>query len=775
MRFSYRLILSLIVALTAISLVFATYQAGAEMQALRDDVQLHALELAEGQQRSAQSRLERGSQSDLQALVDRFQNHERLAGVAVFDTHGQAVAVTPGLATRLLSPPGAITQALQQGRGEGQFFRLGGEPMHVFALPLRSRDQVIGALAVFHNVSYISARRLAIWHHTMASTAAQILLMVCITLLIVRWSLARPLRRMAQWLHDLRTGATPSEGEPPKEEMFRPITSEVARLATVLHAARDAAHEEARLREAAQSIWTPERLRISVLQKLNGSRLFAVSNREPYEHMRRGNSIVWSVPASGLVTALEPVLRACNGTWVAQGTGEADRDVIDANGRLRVPPDDPQYTLRRVFLTKEEEDGFYLGFANEGLWPLCHIAHTRPIFRVEDWDYYRTVNQKFADALLHEMEGEQNPLVLAQDYHFALLPRMIKERRPDARVAVFWHIPWPNPETFGICPWRTELLDGMLGADLIGFHIQAHCNNFLETVDRSLESRVDWEHFAVNRRDHLTAVRPFPISVAFSGEKAAPVSAVASYQERAALFRQLGLQEVEYLGLGVDRVDYTKGIPERFRGIERFLELHPSYRKRFTFVQIGAPSRTNIKRYKDLMSEVEAEAERVNERFAAGNWKPIVFLNRHHSHEEIKSYYRAADFCLVTSLHDGMNLVAKEYAAARSDEQGALILSRFTGASHELVDALVVNPYDADELAKAIDTALIMPPEERKARMQRLRTQIREYNVYRWAGSLISELAGIRLETAETQPAVTAPPSAENGRNHTIYAKTAAK
>jgi trehalose-6-phosphate synthase len=749
MRLSYRLILSLIIGVTAVSLVFVMYQTGAEMQALKDDVERRALVLAESEQTPVETLLQSGSTHELQAVVDRFKNHEQLAGVAVYDAKGQPVAITSGLASRLAATPKAVGLALQGGSGRGDFLKLGGDPVHIFALPLRSETGVIGAIAIVHDVGYFSSRQAAIWRHALATVAAQTLLIACITILVVRWSLGKPLRRMAHWLRDLRTGNVSADGAPPEEGLFGPLTSEVTQLATSLTAARAAAQEEARLRDTAQSQWTPERLRIYVQTKLNGSRLFAVSNREPYEHLYKGNSIVCSVPASGLVTALEPVLRACNGTWVAQGTGDADREAADENGRLRVPPDHPQYTLRRVWLTEEEEEGFYFGFANEGLWPLCHIAHTRPLFRAADWDHYRNVNQKFAAALLEEMEGEQYPVVLVQDYHFALLPRMIKEVRPDARVAIFWHIPWPNPEAFGICPWQRELLDGMLGADLIGFHIQAHCNNFLETVDRAVESRVDWEHFAVNRQDHLTAVRPFPISVAFNGESSEVTK--PPHVERAEIFRQLGV-EATFLGLGVDRVDYTKGIPERFRGIERFLEKCPSYRGKLTFVQIGAPSRTHIKRYQDFTIEVEAEADRINQRFKTGEWKPIVFLNRHHSHEEIKPYYRAADFCLVTSLHDGMNLVAKEYIASRPDEQGSLILSRFTGASHELLDALVVNPYDTEELADAIHTALVMLPDEKRARMHRMRALVKEHNVYRWAGSLIGELASIRLETVEPAP-----------------------
>ena len=354
----------------------------------------------------------------------------------------------------------------------------------------------------------------------------------------------------------------------------------------------------------------------------------------------------------------------------------------------------------------EEEDGYYYGFANEGLWPLCHMAHTRPTFRASDWEYYNKVNARFADALAEEMAGEEHPVVLIQDYHFALLPRMMKERMPHARIAIFWHIPWPNPEAFSICPWQQELLDGLLGADLIGFHVQAHCNNFLSTVDRVLEARVDWEHFSVKRKDHWSSVLPFPISVEFLETAETPAKSNAA-EERSALIAELGI-EASFLGVGVDRVDYTKGILERFQAVEAFLESHPRYQEKFTFIQIGAPSRSHIQRYADFQKEVEAEANRINERFQRGKWRPIVFLNRQHTRQEVLRYYRAAHLCMVTSLHDGMNLVAKEYVAARQDERGVLILSRFTGAARDLRDAIIVNPYDIQSTGEAIAQALEM-------------------------------------------------------------------
>ena len=386
------------------------------------------------------------------------------------------------------------------------------------------------------------------------------------------------------------------------------------------------------------------------------------------------------------------------------------------------------------------------------MWPLCHIAHTRPTFRPDDWLQYQQANRKFADAVLQEMAGQETPIVLAQDYHFALLPRMVKDARPDARVAIFWHIPWPNPEVFGICPWQRELVDGLLGADLIGFHTQTHCNNFLETVDRALEALTEWDRFAVNRQGHVTRVRPYPISVAFPNGKP-PVEYRSSGEERARLCEELGI-EASLLGVGVDRVDYTKGILERFRGIERFVEMNPAYHRRFSFAQIGAPSRTDIPRYQQFLDEVTAEAERINARFQSGKWKPIVFLKRHHSHQEIERYYRAASVCMVSSLHDGMNLVAKEFIAARQDEHGVLILSTFAGAALELTDALQVNPYDVQQVAAAILRALEMPDDEQAARIRRMRTTVKDHNVFRWAANLLSDLTDIRIEPPERPESV---------------------
>ena len=745
---SLRLIVSLILGIALVSSAFSYYEVLVEKRALRTDLEHRAALLAESLAGNAERIWSLGSERDLQRLVERFGNREHLLGIAIYNNDGGLIAITPDLQSALISIPQAVGKAMHDGQEGSEFFRLGARSAYILVSPLHENDRVIGCLAVVEDASFIRAQILRVWQRSFLRTLAQGFLIVLITILILRWTMTGPLARAAQWMRALRTGKTSFRHEIPDLAIFRPLAREVATMAESLTQARSAAATEARLRDAGESIWTAERLSVQVRTRLKDARLFVVSNREPYIHRRNGKNIDVVVPASGLVTALEPILNACNGTWFAHGSGDADAEVVDSNDQVRVPPEDPRYTLHRIWLTKEQEEGYYYGFANEGLWPLCHIAHTRPLFRAEDWAHYQDVNQKFADALLREAKDIRNPVVLVQDYHFALLPRLIKEQRPDARVAIFWHIPWPNPEAFGICPWQRQLVDGLLGADLVGFHVQSHCNNFLHTVDRTVESRVDWEHFSVLRKGSRTLVRPFPISVEIGDGPPDDADRALTYLERPALIRNLGV-EATFIGVGVDRIDYTKGILERFLAIERMLEKWPSYQGKFTFIQIGAPSRTHIKRYHDLQAEVEAEAERINWRFQSGKWKPIVFLGRQHSHKEIDTYYRIADLCMVTSLHDGMNLVAKEFLAARADESGVLVLSQFTGAARELRDALLINPYDIDQTANAIRIALEMEPEEKRLRMQRMRRVVKENNIYRWAGNLITELSEVRLEVEE--------------------------
>jgi len=606
----------------------------------------------------------------------------------------------------------------------------------------------MGWNASTEGVLAVSRPGFTLWRHLFLPVVVpQLVWIAVITIVVLHLAVVGPIARTATWMRAFRSGHLVGAPDSPEPGMLASISAEAAGLAQSLVRARQSAEREAQLRDDGESTWTAERLRAHVRGRVRRGALFVVSNREPYMHVRRGTRVDVVVPASGLVTALEPILRACNGTWIAHGSGNADRMHVDSHDRLRVPPDQPEYALRRVWLTAEEEAGYYNGFANEGLWPLCHIAHTRPIFRASDWVCYQAANRHFADAVLDEMRDVESPTLLVQDYHCALIAASIKRARPDARVALFWHIPWPNPEAFGICPWHRELLDGLLGADLIGFHTPTHCHNFLASVDRAVESTIEWEHSTVQRQGHVTQVRPFPISVD------APLASPAELPEaaRAAVQKRLGL-DTEFLGLGVDRVDYTKGIVERFKGIERFLEKWERYRGRFTFVQVASPSRVDVKRYEELIREVTAEAARINMRFKTATWQPIVLRLQHHSHSEINRLYRAADVCVVTSLHDGMNLVAKEFVAARADEGGVLILSQFAGASRELRDAMIINPYNAEQIADALRLSLEMTSDEQSARMRAMRRVVGEYNVYRWAAALIGDLSDLRIDGASRVP-----------------------
>ena len=434
-------------------------------------------------------------------------------------------------------------------------------------------------------------------------------------------------------------------------------------------------------------------------------------------------------------------MRACSGVWIAHGSGSADREVVDAHDRVGVPADRPAYQIRRVWLTPEQEKGYYYGFANEGLWPLCHIAHVRPIFRTSDWERYREVNRLFAKTVVEEA-ASSDPIVLVQDYHFALLPRMIREALPNATIVTFWHIPWPNPEAFAICPWREELLDGLLGSSILGFHTQFHCNNFVDTVDRTLEARVDRETFNVSYRGTLTAVKRYPISIEWP--LSPELTATPVDECRREVRQRHGLPATHAIGVGIDRLDYTKGIEERLRAVERLLEVHPEWIGRFTFIQVAAPTRGRIEEYQHYEARIRALVESISARFAGNTPPPILLLVAHHEPDKVYQYYRAADLCFVSSLHDGMNLVAKEFVASRDDERGVLVLSRFTGAARELPEALIVNPYDTDQCANALAVALAMPVGEQRARMRLMRGLIEEYNVFRWTGRMLIDAAGMR-------------------------------
>jgi len=486
--------------------------------------------------------------------------------------------------------------------------------------------------------------------------------------------------------------------------------------------------------------WNKEKLFSLVREKLGDTAFIAISNREPYVHSVSGDEITWNSPVSGLVTALDPVMRASGGTWIAQGTGNADKKVVDENDRIAVPPDNPEYTLRRIWLTKEDVDGFYLGFSNEGLWPLCHVTFTPPTWVDSEWETYQKVNGIFADAVIQEVAGRK-AAVLVQDYHFALLSRLIKEKDPGLTVGQFWHIPWPNHEVFRTCPWHLEVLDGMLGNDLMGFHIQSFCDNFMDAAERLLGAEVDRAKSTVTYKNKTTLVQPFPISVDFDGiSKSAGDPAVE--EEMKSLRKELNL-EGKFVGIGMDRIDYTKGIPERLMSLEKLLDDNPQYVGKIVFIQAGMPSRTDIETYKNLMDRTDRIANRINEKYGTDSWKPVVMLTRQLTPASLNALRRLGDFCVVSSLHDGMNLVAKEYVAARNDEDGVLILSKYTGAASEMTDALLINPFDIAEFSRKIKEAIEMPEEERKRRMKRMRQVVSENNIYRWGAEHVLSLISL--------------------------------
>jgi trehalose 6-phosphate synthase len=608
-------------------------------------------------------------------------------------------------------------------------------PLHVSANRIASADEsAVGELVIVHDMSPIARRSADTKKYVLYLFAAIATVVALITVVIAEISWRGWVAGMKALVKGETLLRSPVGWKSAAPEL-RPIARDLQALVLDLEAERHS-------RDESQTSWGPDALRRILRQDLKGDEVLIVSNREPYIHTRRKDNVIEiQRPASGLVTALEPIVRATSGTWIAHGAGSADRDTVDKHDHVMVPPDHPAYRIRRVWLSQEEEQGYYFGFANEGLWPLCHIAHTRPTFRTQDWDHYRNVNQRFADIVADEARSE-DPIILVQDYHFALLPRMVRERLPRATIITFWHIPWPNPEAFGILPWREEVLEGMLGSSILGFHTQFHCNNFFDTVDRFLEARVDRETFTISYGGNPTEVRRYPISIEWPPAALQLQGPVPEC--RSQVRSRFGVAPEVKLGVGVDRLDYTKGILERFAAIERLLELEPRWVGQFSFIQVAAPSRSSIDEYQNLDARVRGLAARINERFGRPGYEPIILRIEHHDAAQVYELYRAAELCYVSSLHDGMNLVAKEFVAARDDEQGVLILSQFTGAARELAESLIVNPYDIEQSAAAMHLALTMSPEEQRARMRSMRNLVQEFNVYRWAGRMLLDAARMR-------------------------------
>jgi len=731
MRKVYVIVAAAILFASLLASILTINQVNREQLDLTSRLQSRTEVLADSLSESIERSYNYGTTSDVQKVIDKFTHSERLAGLSVFDNMGAIVAGSKNMP--LPEDATFTTMVMDSDQAIGDYVHRSNSTYYVLVTPLHMDGNVVGALAIAQNATYIDISKGDIWRRNAVRLLLQILIFAITIFVLVRWFFLNAISQMVESLQALRRGDSQIDTIQ-SPSFFNPLAGEITKVTKSLRRARQAASDEARMRiEKIDSPWTEDRLREFMKVYAKDRPIFVLSNREPYVHNKTKNRIQWSVPAGGVVTALEPVMEASGGTWIAHGSGNADMDVADKYGKIMVPPDEPKYTLKRVSLTQKEIEGYYVGFSNEALWPLCLMAHTRPLFRSEDWTEYQRVNAKFAKTLLVEIRNIERPIVLVQDYHLALVPEMIKKSRPDALVAIFWHIPWPSAAQFNICPWRRELLRGMLNADLVGFHTQQHCNNFIETVGNEIESRIDYEQFAIFRGAHKTAIKPFPISVAFPG------SAEGHPEPSNKVIDALGIRG-EHLVLGVDRLDYTKGILERFKGVEFFLEANPTYLENLTLLQIASPSRENVAQYREFAIRVTEEAERINKRFGTNNWKPIVLEKRNYSHDDLIHLYQLANVCLITSLHDGMNLVTKEYAAARNDESGVLILSQFAGASRDLNGALLINPYSAEETSAAIHTALVMPKTEQQRRMRMMRTSVSDYNIYRWSAELIKAL-----------------------------------
>ena len=666
---------------------------------------------------------------DLRHLLVELARDERILAAAACGRDLSLLASTPDL------PPGVSCDlarrrtVMAKGHpsadgGWSEALTLPGGPVQVDAVSMvDDMGMARGLLLLAHDLSFAERREATSRRFILGAFALLALAATGVTIASARLS-------WRDWSNEIRRFLKGGSNRPE----FEPILGDVRQLVDRIIEEREIDQEG--------GAWTANRLKLTLRRHLHGEKVVIVANREPYIHQRRGNAgIAVLHPASGLVTALEPVMRACSGVWIAHGAGSADRETADAAGRLLVPPGEGVYRLRRVWLSPAEEKGYYYGFSNEGLWPLCHLADTRPVFRSQDWSHYEEVNRKFVDALCAEVDAE-DPIVLVQDYHFALVPQLVRDRLPRATIITFWHIPWPNAERFGICPRRIEVLQGLLGSSILGFHTQFHCNNFMDSVHRFLEARIDRDRNAVVQQGRATLVRSYPISLEWPVRWLAALPPVSDC--RSAVRAELGLAPDALLGLGVDRLDYTKGIEERLLAVERALERFPALRGRFTFVQLAAPSRTEIDRYRQLAARVADAADRINRRWGTSRYQPVRLLQAHHEPPAVFRYYRAADLCYVSSLHDGMNLVAKEFVAAREDDRGVLVLSEFTGAARDLTEALIVNPYDIDAASAALARALSMSPEEQRERMRSMRAFVAEFNVYRWAGRMLVDAARLR-------------------------------
>jgi trehalose-6-phosphate synthase len=700
----------------------------------RADVELRAQLVMHTMEEPITELVEKGNESKLKGYLAKITADERLLAVLVCRPNGTTIYKSE-------RAPGAVScdAEVEQHAAASHILQLPSGSVQVSRFDFDAAEPTPFRVLMVHDLSFVDRRQRTARDFVLVFIGISVLLLA---LLIVLFAWLQ-LRRWAQVLiGDIRGKRFLDNAHSPRASL--PILTQVRKVLAE-------AEEKQRLEIDFRENWTPQALQQVVREHLDSAQVIIVSNREPYIHSYDANhQPVVSVPASGMVTALEPIMRACSGVWVAHGAGSADRATVDRYDQIQVPPDDPSYTLRRVWLSEEQEQGYYYGFSNEGLWPLCHLAYVRPAFRASDWHYYEEVNAKFAEVVAAEATSD-SPVILIQDFHFALLPHLIRARIPKATVALFWHIPWPNAETFGVCPWKREMLTHMLSADILGFHTRYHCQNFLESVDRFVECQIDREHMTVTLQGHVCRVAPYPISIEWPPRWLARLPDVAAC--RSAVRERYRIPDGVTVGLGVERWDFTKGIIERFQALETLLDRNPRHRGRICLLQIAAPSRGQLPAYQALQTHTYSEVERINAKFAEGDWRPIVLIDQHQEPIRVFELYRAADFCLVNSLHDGMNLVAKEFVAARDDEDGVLILSTFAGASRELAEAVLINPFDVSETASAMEIAMRMGRDERRSRMSLMRRTVKENNVYRWAGRMLMDAA--RLRQRQSLPSVT--------------------
>lgn len=729
MRMAVRFVLPLLLLLGGLSWAAAPLVGDLIERWFRADVEMRSRLVFNSIQDTVTGLVETGDHRKIAQLFERITLDERMLALGLCLPDGRLVNPSKSW------PKGVHCPASDKPGPDFNVVHLDSGSILSATFPLPAAEGAHhGRLVILHDLRFIERRSSSAETYLAVFLALLALGVATVTVLTARVTLRG-------WVKAVRRGVVAQPGAVESADLapeVAPLIREMRQMLRDLEAPRA-------MTEAIRIAWSPASLRGLLRDDLPGAEVLVVSNREPYIHNREGERIAIQRPASGLVTALEPIMRACGGTWIAHGSGSADAETVDRADHVAVPPESPTYTLRRVWLSDEEQDGYYYGLANEGLWPLCHIVFVRPTFRASDWKHYVAVNRKFADAVVAEARTP-DPVVLVQDYHFALLPRMVRDRLPEATIITFWHIPWPNSEVFSICPWREEILAGLLGSSILGFHTQFHCLNFLDSVDRLVECQIDREHTTVRSCGGTTLVRPYPISIEWPPAALAKVPSVAEC--RARVRQEHGIPPTVRLAVGVERFDYTKGIADRFRAMESLFERHPEWIGKVSLLQVAAPTRRRLAAYRDTQAEAEAMADQVNHRFGTNSWQPILLVARHHEPDEVFALFRAADLCLVSSLHDGMNLVAKEFVAARDDCDGALVLSTFAGASRELREALIVNPYDVVAMGEAVHEALSMPAEQRRDRMRLMRDMVSENTIYFWAARMLLDASRLRKRRA---------------------------